>query len=81
MLEHKIPCKVLKIFIQEGSNDDLGLTLSFTMARSYLLSGLFYGNSSRTHVLLYTVLVHNFINVVAQVSKRTDVSLGVKIII
>ena len=30
----------------EGSNDDLGLTLSFSMARSNLLSGLFYGKSS-----------------------------------
>ena len=27
MLEHKISLKVLKIFIREGSNDDLGLTL------------------------------------------------------
>ena len=36
MLEYKISCKVLNIFIQEGSNDDLGLTLSFSMARSNL---------------------------------------------
>ena len=41
MLEHKRPWKVLKIFIQVSSNDDLGLTLSFSVARSNLLSGLF----------------------------------------
>ena len=34
MREHKVSWKVLKIFIQEGSNDDLRLTLSFSMARS-----------------------------------------------
>ena len=31
---------------QECSNDDLGLTLSFFMARSNLLSGILYGKRS-----------------------------------
>ena len=40
ILEHKISWKVLKIFPQKCSNDDLGLTLTFLMARSNLLSRL-----------------------------------------
>ena len=43
MIEHKISWKVLKIFVQKCSNDDLGLTVRFFMARSNLLSGLSYG--------------------------------------
>ena len=39
-LEHKISWKVLKIFPQKCSNDDLGLTLTFLMAMSNLLPGL-----------------------------------------
>ena len=42
MLKHK----VLKIFIQDGSNDDHGLALSFSLACSNLLSELIYGKSS-----------------------------------
>ena len=34
------------LFIQEDSNDDLGLTLSFSIAKSNLLSVLLYGNRS-----------------------------------
>ena len=46
ILEYKISWKVLQIFAQECSNDDLGLTLSFFMARSNLLSGFLYGKRS-----------------------------------
>ena len=45
ILEHKISWKVLKIFPQNCSNDDLELTLTFLMARSNLLSRLSYGKS------------------------------------
>ena len=45
ILEHMISQKVLKIFAQKCSHDDLGLTLTFFMARSNLLSGLSYGKS------------------------------------
>ena len=44
MLEQKISWKVSKIFIQEGSNGYIGLTLRFPLSRSNLLSGLLYGN-------------------------------------
>ena len=37
---------VSKIFVPGDSNDDLGLTLSFSMARSKLLYGLLYEMSS-----------------------------------
>ena len=37
---------VSKIFVQGDSNDDIGLTLSFSMARSILLYGLLYEMSS-----------------------------------
>ena len=33
MLGYKISWKVLKIFIQDGSNDDLGSTLSFFLSQ------------------------------------------------
>ena len=46
MLKHKLLWKVLRIFSQECSNDDFGLTLTLLMAMSNLLSGLLYGKSS-----------------------------------
>ena len=59
-------------FILEGSNDDFGLTLRFSMARSNLLCGLLYG------------LVEELIkltNTVTQVSTRIFFGLEVQIIL
>ena len=46
LLEYKSSNKVLKNCIQEGSNDDLGLTLSVSIAGSNLFSGHLCGNCS-----------------------------------
>ena len=61
MLEYKVSWKVLKMFIYEGSNDDLGLTLSFSVARSNLLSRPLYGKSSW---ILWKILVHKLVNTI-----------------
>ena len=46
MIENKISWKVLKIFIREGSNDDLWLTSSFSIQILNLLAEILYGKSS-----------------------------------
>ena len=45
MIKHKTSLKVLKLFSQECSNDDHGLTVTF-LARSNFLFRLLYGKSS-----------------------------------
>ena len=61
MLEHMISWKVYKLFAQEFSNVDLGLTLCFCMARSNLPPGLVYGKRSW---ILQMILVRKLINTV-----------------
>ena len=46
MLKHKTSRKVLMIFILEGPNDDLGFTLSFSMAMLNLRYGFLYAKRS-----------------------------------
>ena len=43
VLKHKNSLKVLKIYIKEGSNDDLGLKMGISMAMSNLLLCFYMG--------------------------------------
>ena len=59
MLKHKLMWKVLRIFGQESSNNDFGLTLTLLMAMSNLLSGLLYGKSDLGLILTFITKMSN----------------------
>ena len=44
-LEDKISWKILKLFAQKYTDDDIGSTLTIVMVRSNLLSGVSHGKS------------------------------------
>ena len=61
MLEHMISWKVLKNFIQECSNDDLGLTLNFLHGKANLFTVLtFIGEEFLDFVEDFDVRVNKY---------------------
>ena len=61
--------KVLKIFAQKWSNDDLGLTLTFFVVRSNLLSGLSYGEEIIELVEDLGAKVNKYVNIFCNIGQ------------